>query len=170
MKIVNGKIVPEDTVDEWIALMPNQLDDIGVGLAKLLDIGRKVYGLQGPELVDFVRHCLHALVERGAKPRHWRSLSHPNRNFPLHYGSDTNEEIVEGVITEWLALGDREVEWGDFWFDLPEFRQLEYIGEWYERPDGLVFGVRMSDRYGLLIEIIRSTNPLLIVGWCQMRN
>ena len=117
--IVDGKLVPEDTLEEYIALMPNELDDIGVGLGGILGAGRKDYELQGAELIKFVRRCLYALVERGAKPRHWGSPSHPNRDILLHYGNDTNEEIVEGVIADWLAAGGGDLEWGDFWFALP---------------------------------------------------
>ena len=39
--------------------------------------------------------------------------------FELHYGNNTNEEIVEGVIADWLASGAGDLEWGDFWFALP---------------------------------------------------
>lgn len=41
----------------------------------------------------------------------------------------------------------------------------DYEGQWFERPDGLVFGVRISARHGLTIEIIRSSNPLLPQGY-----
>jgi hypothetical protein len=43
--------------------------------------------------------------------------------------------------------------------------QSKYSGEWFERPDGLVFGIRISERHGLTIEIIRSSNPLLPQGY-----
>ena len=76
--------------------------------------------LEGPALVDFVRRSLHALVERGAKPRHWGKPGDPDRDIPLHYGSDSPREIVEGVIADWLAGGGGNLEWGDFWFALPK--------------------------------------------------
>jgi hypothetical protein len=108
-----------DTISEWMAYMPAELDDIGVGLAGIIDTGRYGFELKGSELVDFVRKSLRILVARGAKPRHWGSPSHPNRNVMLHYGKDTNEEIVQGVIADWLASGGGDLEWGDFWFALP---------------------------------------------------
>jgi hypothetical protein len=104
----------------WIALIPNELNDIGVGLYSVIYDGRYGFGLEGPALVDFVRRSLHALVERGAVPRQWGSPSDPQRNIPLHYGSDTPDEIVEGVIADWLAAGGGDLEWGDFWFALPK--------------------------------------------------
>jgi hypothetical protein len=112
-KIHNTKIT------EWIACTPNDLDDIGVGLAGILDDGRHGFGLEGSELIDFVRRSLYVLVERGAKPRHWCSPSQIDRNVLLHYGNDTNDEIVEGVIADWLASGGGDLEYGDFWFALP---------------------------------------------------
>jgi hypothetical protein len=111
--------VNNTTISDWIAQMPSDLDDIGVGLAGILDDGRYGFELKGPALVDFIRRGLYALVERGAKPRHWGSPTYPDRNIPLHYGNDTNEEIVEGVIADWLASGAGDLEWGDFWFALP---------------------------------------------------
>jgi hypothetical protein len=108
------------TISEWIQFLSSDLDDIGIGLAGILDDGRYGFELKGPALVDFVRRCLYALVERGAKPRHWGSPTYPDRNIPLHYGNDTNEEIVEGVIADWIASGAGDLEYGDFWFLLPE--------------------------------------------------
>ncbi len=101
-------------MSQWIALMPNRLSDIGIGLSGVVGVGRRSFGLEGAALADFVRRSLHALVERGAVPWQWGM----ERNTKLHYGSDTPEEIVEGVIADWLAGGD--LEWGDFWFALPE--------------------------------------------------
>jgi len=107
------------TASEWIALLPTDLDDIGVGMSAIIGAGRQSFGFEGNALVDFVRRSLYALVERGATPRHWGSPSDPQRDIPLHYGSDSNAEIVEGVIADWLASGGGDLEWGDFWFALP---------------------------------------------------
>jgi hypothetical protein len=45
-------------------------------------------------------------------------------NIPLHYGSDSPGEIVEGVIADWLASGGGDLEWGDFRFTLPKYDAL----------------------------------------------
>jgi hypothetical protein len=109
-----------DTVSEWCKSLPGGLEDLGVGLVTIVRTGRYGFELRDSELTDFVRKSLYALVEHGAKPRHQGSFSHPDRNITLHYGNDTNEEIVEGVIADWLASGAGDLEWGDFWFALPE--------------------------------------------------
>jgi hypothetical protein len=106
------------TISDWISTLPNDIDDIGIGLSLVVMTGRHNFGLEGAELVEFVRSCIYALLKRGGKPRHWGSLSHPDRNITLHYGNDTNEEIVEGVIVDWLTSGGGDLEWGDFWFAL----------------------------------------------------
>jgi hypothetical protein len=108
-----------DTVGEWIHFLPAHLDDIGVGLHAIVQTGRHGFELNVSELLEFVRRSLTALLKHGAKPRHWGSFSHPDRNIMLHYGNDTDEEIVEGVIADWLASGGGDLEWGDFWFALP---------------------------------------------------
>ena len=108
-----------DSISEWCWFLPNELEDIGVGLATIVQAGRYGFELKGLELVDFIRRSLYALVDHGARPRHSGSLTHPDRDILLHYGNDTNEEIVEGVIADWLASGAGDLEWGDFWFALP---------------------------------------------------
>jgi len=108
-----------DTIDEWLSCMPNELEDIGIGLADIIDTGRYGFELKNRELIEFIQKSLYVLLEHGAKPRHWGSLSQPGRNIVLHYGNNTNEEIVEGVIADWLASGAGDLEWGDFWFALP---------------------------------------------------
>jgi hypothetical protein len=107
------------SIDDWFANFPEDIEDIGIGLCLIVMTGRHNFGLTGAELLDFVRRSIYALLEKGGKPRHWGSPSHPDRNIMLHYGNDTNEEIVEGVIAEWLASGGDDPEWGDFWFALP---------------------------------------------------
>jgi hypothetical protein len=107
------------TIGEWHKFLPAHLDDIGVGLDAIVQTGRYGFGLGSSDLIDFIRKSIYVLLEHGAKPRHWGSLTHRNRNILLHYGSDTNDEIVEGVIADWLASGAGDLEWGDFWFALP---------------------------------------------------
>jgi hypothetical protein len=109
-----------DTISEWCDTLHYDLEDIGVGLATIVQVGRYGFELKNSDLIDFVRRSLFALVKRGAKPYQLGSLAYPNRKPLLHYGSDTNEEIVEGVIADWLASGAGDLEWGDFWFALPE--------------------------------------------------
>ena len=108
------------TVEEWVHYLPAHLDDIGIGLDAIVQAGRHGFELENAELVEFVRRSIRALVRSGAKPRHLSSRTHPERKVILHYGKNTEEEMVEGVIADWLASGAGNLEWGDFWFALPE--------------------------------------------------
>ncbi len=105
-------------MSEWIALIPHELKDIGVGLRSIVYDGRDGFGLEGPALIGFVRRSLHALVARGAIPWQWGQPGTWELNKRIHYGSDTPDEMVEGVIADWQARGD--LEWEDFWFALPQ--------------------------------------------------
>ncbi len=40
-----------------------------------------------------------------------------------------------------------------------------YRGQWYQQPDGSVFGIRWSERYGVTLDVIRSNNPLVPNGY-----
>jgi hypothetical protein len=48
---------------------------------------------------------------------------------------------------------------------IPVETRSNYEGQWYKRPDGLIFGVRISRRHGITIDIIESSNPLLPRGF-----
>ena len=110
-----------DSPERWVALLPSHLkDDIGIGLGAIIHAGRHGFQLEGPALIDFIRRALYALVMRGAKPRHWGTPEDINRDIPLHYGGNSDSEIVEGVIADWLKSGGGEPRWGDFWFELPK--------------------------------------------------
>jgi hypothetical protein len=106
---------------EWIALTPGGLnDEVGVGISGIIGNGRYGFGLEGEQLIDFVRRSLYTLLERGAKPRHWLMTGTPQ----LQYGSDSPSEIVEGVIADWLKRGGGDLEWVDFRFSLPKYDHL----------------------------------------------
>ena len=94
-----------------------------MGLGGIIDDGHRGFGLEGEALVEFVRKSLRTLVEAGARPWHWGTPEDIDRDIPLHYGNDTPDEIVEGVIADWLASGGGDLEWGDFRFILPEFTE-----------------------------------------------
>ncbi|MGO4523571.1 hypothetical protein AB4097_01770 [Microvirga sp. 2MCAF35] len=40
-----------------------------------------------------------------------------------------------------------------------------YRGQWYLQPDGSIFGIRWSERYGVTLDVIRSNNPLVPNGY-----
>jgi len=39
-----------------------------------------------------------------------------------------------------------------------------YEGQWYQRPDGSIFGVRRSERNGITFDVIRSNHPSINSG------
>jgi hypothetical protein len=106
------------TMTEWIAGLPEGLSDIPVGMWMLVPNGRIGFGLEGSELADFIRRCIHTLMDAGAKP-----VVHddePHRwKLQMQYGSDKHE-VAEAVIGEWLRQGAPTPEpWDGVWFGLP---------------------------------------------------
>ena len=77
-----------------------------------------VFGLEGEALTDFVRRSIYALLEAGAKPV--LGTNTPNvYELQPQYGQ-TNTEIAEAVIREWLAQGaPSPAPWTGLWFGLP---------------------------------------------------
>jgi hypothetical protein len=106
------------SMSECIAAMPSTLSDLPVGLWGIVDRGRKSFGLEGKELADFVRRCIHALMDAGAKPVDGGNK--PNQwELQVQYGSN-KWEVAEAVISEWLRQGGRTPEpWTGVWFGLP---------------------------------------------------
>ena len=43
--------------------------------------------------------------------------------------------------------------------EVPAHRNFQ--GLWFEQPNGSVFGLRMSEKYGMTYEVIRSNDPFL---------
>ena len=110
------------TVSEDVASMPDDLDRDAVGLWQIAPRGRYDFGLEGEELIDYVRRCIQALLEAGAVPVNHEPGSGYNWHYQPQYGN-SNAEIAEAVIREWLALGSNE--------------GIDLIGEapWFARPD-----------------------------------
>ena len=104
-------------MSEWIATMPGLLSDVPVGMWHLVPRA-KSFGLEGEASVDFIRRCIHALVDAGAKPV--RGAGKPNAwILQPQYGAD-RYEIAEAVIAEWKAQGAPTPEpWTGLFFGLP---------------------------------------------------
>jgi hypothetical protein len=101
-----------------IASMPKSLNDLPVGLWVIVNHGQKGFGLEGEALVDFIRRCIYALVDAGAKPV--AGGNKPNQwELQTQYGRNKHE-IAEAVIAEWKAQGAVKPEpWTGVWFGLP---------------------------------------------------
>lgn len=105
-------------MSECIAAMPSTLSDLPVGLWGIVDRGRKSFGLEGEELADFVRRCIYALIDAGAKPV--VGGNKPDQwELQVQYGSN-RWEITQAVVAEWLQQGAPTPEpWTGVWFGLP---------------------------------------------------
>jgi hypothetical protein len=106
------------SVSEWIACTPGTLEDLPVGMWKIVNDGREGFGLEGDALVDFIRRSIYALIDAGAKPV--IASGKPSKwELQVQYGSN-KREIAEGVIHEWLRQGAPTPEvWTGLWFGRP---------------------------------------------------
>ena len=111
------------TIAEHIRLVPGELPVDAVGLWQIIPAGRIGFGLSGDELTEFVRLCVLALLERGAKPVVGGGGTKYAWIFQPHYG-ESNEEITDAVVSEWLAAGASDCDPGGLWFALPS----PYVG------------------------------------------
>ena len=105
-------------MSEWIADLPTTLNDIPVGMWVLVPNGRIGFGLEGPALVDFLRRCIHTLMDAGTKPVIKRGRP-DTWELQTKYGSNKHE-VAEAVIQEWLRQGAPTPDpWDGVWFGLP---------------------------------------------------
>lgn len=132
---------PGEREDEYLALIREEVwdDRVGWSLGDVVANGRRHFDYEDSALVGFVRRAVAAMVDEGARPRHVElfpsgvsvlltgdapipisSLISPHEDGPVHYGADTPDEIVEGVVATWVAEGMKDLAWGDFRFSMPE--------------------------------------------------
>ncbi|WP_342362835.1 hypothetical protein [Terrarubrum flagellatum] len=114
------------TINQVITGYLDELKSDGIAFAGIIDEGRRGFEFSGEELIDFVRDCLTAMIEAGAKPVEGGGGTRYTWIEQPQYGS-TTKEIVDNVIAEWLAKGDPDH--GGLWFASPQF---QHIG----RPEG----------------------------------
>ena len=104
------------TIEGRLAQVPGELVIDAVGLWQVVSFGRQGFNLSGPELVDYMRRHILALLAKGAKPvvgardniHYW---------VVVDYGKNP-DEIADAIIGEWLGSG-REPSLRDVWFALP---------------------------------------------------
>ena len=109
------------TARAWMTLTAGELVRDAVGLWQIVPDGRTGFGLDGPELVQFVRNSVLVLLKRGAKPVRGGRGTGYNWIVQPHYGT-TDAEIADAVIAEWLAAG-RDPDFDGVWFALPRVYQ-----------------------------------------------
>lgn len=105
-------------------------DEIGIGLCGIVSDGRRRYHLEGASLVDFVRSVVVGIVAGGATPQDPTFVTPGNPRGLGHFGSDTPEEIADGIVAAWVAKGMPDPEWGDWRFNTAENRA--YLDEYAE--------------------------------------
>jgi hypothetical protein len=105
-------------MSEWIAHLHYSLNDLPVGMWRIVDRGRRGFGLEGPALTDFIRRCIHTLMDAGTKPV--VKTNKPNMwQLQTQYGHN-KYEVAEAVIQEWLREGaPTPGPWRGVWFGLP---------------------------------------------------
>lgn len=111
------------TVMEYIQTVSGELPNDAVGLWQIVPTGRQGFGLIGDDLSEFVRRCVFALLTHGAKPVVGGGGTKYDWILQPQYG-ETNDEIVETVMKEWLASGAADCDPGGLWFALPS----TYVG------------------------------------------
>jgi hypothetical protein len=104
-------------LSQWIFSLANELDVDEVGFWQVAPEGRDGFGLTGPDLDDFVRQSLRALLGRGAVPM--RHIPGNGRvwTWQQSYGTSA-EEMAEAIVQEWIGAGRPDPDLGDLWFGL----------------------------------------------------
>ena len=109
----------QSSASEWIGSYLDELSIDAVGLWQIIPNARAGFGLEGAELVEFVRRCLIAIVGRGAKPvRGGRGTAYQWIVQP-QYGNSP-DEIADRIVAEWVAAGMPNPDLGGLWFALPD--------------------------------------------------
>lgn len=111
------------TVLEYIQAVPAELPIDAVGLWQIVPTGRRRFGLNGDDLTEFVRRCVAELLTQGAKPVFGGGGTEYDWIYQPQYG-ETNSEILDAVMKEWLAAGSPDCDPGGLWFALPS----PYVG------------------------------------------
>lgn len=105
------------TMAEYINTIAGELPIDAVGMWQIIPAGRQGFGLSGDDLTEFVRRCVLALLDSGAKPVVGGGGTEYDWLLQPQYGK-SNEEIVKAVINEWLISGATDCDPGGLWFAL----------------------------------------------------
>jgi hypothetical protein len=108
------------TVGSWLNKMPNELEIDAIGLWQIIPAGTRNFCLAGEDLEQFTRRAIAAVLERGAVPARGIEGSGGRWRRTVEYGQ-TNAEIVNNIVSQWLDHSTREPDVGDVWFVLPKF-------------------------------------------------
>jgi hypothetical protein len=153
------------TIAEHIQTVPGELPIDAVGLWQILPDGRECFGLSGDDLIEFVRLCIFALLEKGAVPVSGGKGTGYDWVHQPQYGK-TKEDIADAIINIWQAWlaaverGDIVVsdDLGEMWFA---------IGIWFALPEhsvGFLDTRKLRNKrttfWSESTETVKTVNPL----------
>lgn len=105
------------SIEESIEGIVSELEYDAVGMWQIVPKGRDGFGLEGDELMRFVRRHIEALLKQGALPV--RGVTGENIWIVQKDYGDTIEDVAESIIQEWLESG-QDPDVGGLWFALPD--------------------------------------------------
>lgn len=106
------------TILETIFDIRFEAEDEFTDLDRAVGVGRGWFQLEGDELEEYVRRCLHSILEHGALPAINVGDEWPVMEATTAYGTKP-DEIVENVIGAWKKSG-RDPVWGEYAFAVPK--------------------------------------------------
>ena len=92
----------------------------------IVDNGITSYEFEGDDLVEFVRRCIHAMVDAGAQPFDGDIGGVAPDFYPTDKWGRTREEIADALIAEWQRQGGGELPFWSYPF--------AFVEDYY--PDG----------------------------------
>ncbi|GGD94577.1 hypothetical protein GCM10011390_11670 [Aureimonas endophytica] len=91
--------------------------------------GIRSWQFQGDDLIEFVRRCIYAMVDAGAKPFDGDIGGVAPNFYPTDRWGTTREDIADSLIAEWQRQGGGEL---PFWSYAFAFVEDYYPDGWPE--------------------------------------
>ena len=116
------------TLSEVIDHIPDELAIDAVGIWHLVPIGQDGFGLNGVELVSFMRRAILALLDAGGVPVRPVPGSGYEWVRQKQYG-EVRDQIADAVIEEWKAVPDNTIAQITHcpWFARPVAENPDYV-------------------------------------------
>ncbi|WP_353568951.1 hypothetical protein [Haloferula sargassicola] len=92
------------SMGEWIARIPNDLDNDGVGLWEIIRDGRESFSLEGDDLKEFVFLAIVSIMKEGGVPA-IPSLSNKNIWGAARGYQGGESTVARKVIDQWTESG-----------------------------------------------------------------
>ena len=105
------------SLSEWIVRLANELEDDIVFFSAIIPVGEDSFGLRGPELIEFVRRCLVALLNKGGRLRVGSGLD--GRWVQISQMKAENDTVADRIIETWQESSVAP-DWYELWFEIPK--------------------------------------------------